>query len=323
MKNLLQNTFKLIIAAICISASWLGAHRIYSTKIDMRRWGDASLQANIEKSSDGKVVLIGDCTISPYYDTAKKEPKLKVIGFGGSEIEEWYFVVNHHLNDLKKAEKLVIGTSHPKRFSLWQTNHIKYHTKFMSWNDLYRFIVVDQRVDGPEALRLTLTKILPSYRTGQDNRYNIMDRILPNQHQWYTARLSSHNRELDASFKRRHDHIKLPPYIERLWNEKFAKRNIASENQWHYFEETIRLTEPFKDRVVYLITPRTERMRTKQYLAEKMEFLNKCKELGVNCLDMSEAVSEAEFGENNDGLHIMGYENLDRFYYRLQAKLLK
>lgn len=266
MVDLRRSVIQLSLVLLSVSAGWFFAAQLYDW-FDINRNNDQNLQRNLARSAAGKMVLIGDCTISPYYFMTEEDENLKVLGFGGSEIEEWYYLVRKHRDDLKQARTIVIGTSHPQRFFFWHARYINHHTWFMSWQDLYDFVFVQQQVEIEEAARFALAKALPSFRSGQDNRQQFLQAILPNQQHWYNVSEQFFVlQEKGGTVK--DGHVVLQPYINRrfasLQKDPTAKHAVRDE--WTYLKKLRELSQEMEGRFVFMLTPRSSRMRTEKFL---------------------------------------------------------
>ena len=260
----------------------------------------------------GRSLLIGDCTITPYHQfeaaTGFDDLKdLQVIGFGGSSIEEWYYLLKNNLARLQEARIVVVGTAHAYRFRKLGATYTGYLPVLMTWGQIRDAVFTEKRISFAEGNRFALARVLNSYMASQVLRYRLFDHFLPHYNAWHHARtqLLTHT-----------------ALVWRVQNRPPEPQVIqANENYDIYFERVAELTRGLGSRIVFLLNPRATWMRTKEFKEERAAWLSVCKTLGVRCLDRSEAAPDSDFPEGGDGLHLGTPEAHARFWRSIRAQL--
>lgn len=258
-----------------------------------------------------RILLVGDCTISPYlhfeaapgFDDMKE---LQVLGFGGSSIEEWYYLLRNNFGRFQEASTIVIGTAHAYRFRKMAATYTGFLPVIMTWGQIWQ-AVAENRITLAEGHRFALARLLNSYMASQVLRYRLLDHILPGYSAWHQAR----NLLLSDTSR-----------VWRVQNRPPEEGVIqANENYDIYFERVAQLTRSLGGRMVFLLNPRAAWMRTKEFQAERAAWLAECQKLGVRCLDRSEALPDSEFPAGGDGLHLGTPESLASYWRSVRREL--
>lgn len=296
-------------ALACFAAPWLIGDLLLS-RISPYRPDIESLQRGAEPRPPGSVVLIGDCSIAPYDHilppaVVPGTELLRVIGFGGSSAEEWFYLVHNGLPAFKEARHVVIGTSHPFRFKRYPTLYTSYLPMLMTWPQLFDAAAIDRRIDLAQGARFVLAKALPSFMASQTLRYQFFDAALPEYHSWYMKGTGANRSDAWRT------HVAPPPP---------PLPAHATDNDV-YFRKLSGLADAMKGRLIFMLTPRASWMKSDDFKRQHDEWLANCAKLGVHCLDQSAAMPDSDFLPQGDGLHLEGREALAAFWRKLSARL--
>ncbi len=272
--------------------------------------------ASLEKAKlapmQGRSLLIGDCTISPYlqFETAPGFDDMKdlqVIGFGGSSIEEWYYLLKNNYSRFQEAETVVVGTAHAYRFRKLAATYTGFLPVIMTWGQIRDSVFYEKRISFAEGSRFALARVLNSYMASQVLRYRLFEHFLPHYNSWHQARTQL---------------LSDTALVWRVQNRPPEPQVIqALENHDIYFERVAELTRRLGNRVVFLLNPRATWMRTKEFKEERAAWLSVCKALGVRCVDRSEAAPDSDFPKGGDGLHLDTPEAHARFWRSVRSEL--
>ncbi len=302
-------SFKVLSALACFAAPWVIGDFLLR-RISPYRPDIESLQRGAEPRPPGSVVLIGDCSISPYDHllppaVVPGTELLRVIGFGGSSAEEWYYLVHNGLTAFKEARHVVIGTSHPFRFKRYPTLYTSYLPMLMTWPQLFEAAALEQRIDLSQGARFVVAKVLPSFMASQTLRYQFFDAALPAYHSWYMQGTGA-----NRSYAWR-THVPPPPP---------PLPAHAMDNDI-YFRKLSELGKAMDGRLIFMLTPRASWMKSEDFKRQRDDWLAYCGKLGVHCLDQSAAMPDSNFSPQGDGLHLEGREALAAFWGKLSATL--
>ena len=301
--------FRILTALACFAAPWLlgdlALRRISPYRPDIE-----SLQRGAEPRPPGSVVLIGDCSISPYDHllppaVVPGTERLRVIGFGGSSAEEWFYLVHNGLPAFMEARHVVIGTSHPFRFKRYPTLYTSYLPMLMTWPQLFDAAALERRIELPQAARFVVAKVLPSFMASQTLRYQFFDAALPAYHFWYMHGTGAQRSDTWRTY------VPPPP-------PPMPAHEIDNDV---YFRKLSELAKAMGGRLIFMLTPRASWMRTADFTRQRDEWLVNCGKLGVHCLDQSASMPDSEFSPQGDGLHLEGREALAAFWKKLSAIL--
>lgn len=314
-----KQTIQVILLILSATVPWYVCDRIL-IQFDHRQGVQQELWQNLAKSPDEAFALVGDCTVSPFYiftrELDDRHHKLadmfddvRIFGFGGSDVQEWYYFTKRYHARLTSTRKLVFASPHARRFFLWPDTYTSRLPLFMTWADLYQYVVVEKRVSQADGLRFVMAKLFPSYMSSQDYRFIIYGSLFPQFASWQ-QQISQFRRSQTPAFQCQMrgdcpDHLKPRVYDRREYLQKI--KALAKVQQID---------------VAFLLMPRASSEIDQLFLDEKAEFLAYCAELQLECVSESTALPDRKFNiGSGDGLHIVGVENLRQYLRRIRDKL--
>ncbi len=270
------------------------------------------LEPQLQQDYQHSVVVIGDCTVSPmeFMKTSALGEKINIIGFGGSSIREWYYLVRNNFDNLLKAKYVIIATSHPFRFRYGYHTYTSFLPFLMNWGDIYEYAMVEKRIYSSEMLRFYIAKIFKTYSASQNLRYSIFNSIFPNYPAWYQARNHMINENQQPSGWKAQTTINFRDSL-----------NPDDNNEEEYMFRLAELNRKLGNRIVLVINSRSKRMITKEYLKEREVFQQDCAKHGMKCLIMTDAMPDARYPQEGDGLHIDTQEAIAEYWNKVERKI--
>lgn len=275
---------------------------LYKPNLDM-------LNDVLNQDLTNTAVAIGDCTIFPLMNVpdGNSFADLKVMGFGGSQVKEWYYLVKNNFDNLSKARVVVVGTNPPHRFQALHSPYTSFLPYVMTWADIYSYTFLEKRIDHEEALRFALAKVFNSYLSSQTMRFVSFDKILPNYRTWYDQRFNM--------------------IAEATWKEQAKTGNTPKLNPEtdidEYFRKLAALSEKMNHRLVYLMTPRSTWTDDDKYKTDLKTWLDNCKNFNVHCYSMGRTMPDSAFDRNGDGIHMNDPKDMRQFWGLFEEKFRK
>lgn len=301
-RHLFISTFKVLVGMACFAAPWIiGNYFILQASLAKPNFDQ--LNAALSRDLTDTPVAIGDCTIFPLKHIPYSD--LNVMGFGGSQVKEWYYLVKNNFDRLKKARVVVVGTNLPHRFQLLHTPYTSFLPYLMTWKDIYTYTFKEKRIDDEEALRFALAKVFNSYITSQTLRFVFFDKLLPKYRAW---------------FDQRHKIISEAILLAKAKSHPGPQANPDADLD-EYFKKLAELSEQMDNRLVYMMTPRSSWADDDKYKKDLAIWLANCKKLKVKCFSMGRSMPDSAFKKNSDGLHMNNPKDMRIFWNKFEEEL--
>lgn len=302
-RPLSTSIFKVALLVAVIAAPWLAMNTYLNARIDL--YGDQLrlLDSTLSHDFSGADAVIGDCTVYPLNKAleARKTGNFRILGFGGSSVAEWFYLIKNHAATMDKARFVVVATPHAFRYQDLTLPYTSFLPYLMSWKDIFDYRFRSHAINNVSFLRYLLAKILRGYSESQVVRYKLLNQILPNYFQWHTAVIQN---------------LTPPP-----------DKDTPAPTRWNVLPELAALAKKEGIRLVLVLNPRTKRTVSETFLAEKKEWLEKCASLGLRCIDLSRTRDDKFFtnaaGNDGDGLHLTEGSSLSDYLKDLKGILDK
>jgi len=304
--------FKLIAALACFAAPWVVGD-YYLQRISPYWENLESLRKYSARDLTASTVAIGDCTIIPlryFADNSPKYAHLRVFGFGGSAVKEWYYLVKNLREKMSTAKAVVIGVSPPERYKQLTASYTSQLPFLMTWSDIFHHSLTEKRIFFAETIRFLLAKQFESFSASQVMRFKLFDAIFPYYKNWYDQR----------NFFVGH------PQVE--WRAQ-SKENPLSDDmdisydENDYFARLAEISKSMSGRLVFMITPRSSwRNADAGFRKGVDQWLEQCRKLNVVCYDMSRTMPDEYFDRPpGDGLHLNSEKSRMEFWEKFEAEL--
>ncbi|MGZ3734636.1 MAG: hypothetical protein ACXVC0_06730 [Bdellovibrionota bacterium] len=296
-----------MLAIISITAPWAATNYLLKY-INAHSIALAKLRDSLSHDLTGASVLIGDCTVSPLEVNSEKhnwKTDVRIIGFGGSAIKEWFYLINNNFEKFEKANQVVVATVSAPRFSYLYASYISFLPYLMTWQQIYDYSFKENKITFAEMFRFFLGSIVESYPNSQELRYRFYKSFVPEYEAWNQYRSQTLQMHVNWRNEERHD-----------WNLDVNTHTDEHE----YFRRIAELSHRMKGRLYFMLNARSSEMRDKTFVKERDAWLGKCAEFGVRCVDMTETMPDIYF-KGGDGLHLMSVPAIQEYGAKVESVL--
>lgn len=254
----------------------------------------------IEQSKDRKYLLLGDSTIRNFHSSAlhiDSDPVFTNLGAGGGMAMEWYYSMRNALRAGVNVKAILVGMWSGD--SLEATDSIPPYFPFLldpkdAWNEYQT-----RHLSFKQSAFLFLYLHLKLPYTRSDILYGLVSDYLPEMRP-FMMNLAVDQVEKAGSVGQTPDS---PPPRKRIWG----------------VEQMVALAKEKSIPIRFVLSPTSSALRKNAlYMSRRRFFFDTCRELKLQCTDLSSKVPDKFFSA--DGIHLRG-EHLD-FYKRMVEELL-